>query len=46
VEDDLEDVHLCPDHLALLWSTLRKRVAHPPITVKGSAANRVISLAV
>jgi hypothetical protein len=37
VHDDLKDVHLCPDHLAMLWSALRNRVAHPPITVKGFA---------
>ena len=33
----LKDVHLCPDHLATLWSALRNPVVHSPITVKGFA---------
>jgi len=37
VQDDLKDVHLCANHLALLWSTLRNPVVHSPITVKGFA---------
>jgi hypothetical protein len=35
VHDDLKDVHLCADHLAILWSTLRNPVIHSPVTVKG-----------
>ena len=37
VHDSLKDVHLCPDHLAMLWSALRNPVVHSPITVKGFA---------
>ena len=37
VHDELKDVHLCPDHLAILWSTLRNPVVHSPVTVKGFA---------
>ena len=37
VHDDLKDVHLCADHMAIFWSALRNPVIHPPITVKGFA---------
>jgi len=37
VHDNLKDVHLCADHLAILWSALRNPVVHSPITVKGFA---------
>ena len=35
VHDNLKDVHLCADHLAILWSALRNPVVPSPITVKG-----------
>jgi hypothetical protein len=37
VQNDLKDVHLCADHLAMLWSSLRSRVVRSPIAVKGFA---------
>jgi len=37
VHDDVKNVHLCADHLALLWSELRNPVLHSPIAVKGFA---------
>ena len=37
LHDSLKNVHLCPDHLAMLWSALRNPVVHSPITVKGFA---------
>jgi hypothetical protein len=37
VHDNLKDVHLCADHLAILWSALRNPVVPSAITVKGFA---------
>ena len=37
VHDHLKNVHLCPDHMAKLWSALRNPVVHSPMTVKGFA---------
>jgi len=37
VHGSLKDVHLCPDHLAMLWSALRNPLVHSPISVKGFA---------
>ncbi|MBV9146721.1 MAG: hypothetical protein JO065_12445 [Acidobacteria bacterium] len=35
VHDDIKDVHLCADHLAMLWSSLRTPAMQTPVTVKG-----------
>jgi hypothetical protein len=44
VHDDMKDIHLCPDHLAMLWSALRNPVVHSPITVKGFARRHAAQL--
>lgn len=37
VHEDVKNVHLCADHLAMLWSALRNPVVHSPVAVKGFA---------
>jgi hypothetical protein len=35
VHEELRDLRLCADHLAMLWTALRNPVVHSPVSVKG-----------